>query len=77
MGKGESLETLEQPTLFHSFKKHLLSGCQALRPKDAKDPLILSAAMEAGQRDQHPGKGIKARGRPHISLQILMIFKPV
>lgn len=77
MGKGESLETLEQPTLFHSFKKHLLSACQALRSKYAKDPLTISAAMEAGQRDQHPSKGIKAQGRPHVSLQMLILFKPV
>lgn len=74
MGKGESLETLEQPTLFHSFKKHLLSACQALRPKDAKDPLTVSAAWRLGK-----GTSTLAKALRHEAghLQMLMIFKPI
>lgn len=55
----------------------MLATCQALRSKDGKDALTLSAPMEAWQRDQHPRKGVGAQGEPHISLKIFMVFKKV
>lgn len=50
---------------------------ECLHMRDVKDPLTLSASIEAWQRDRHPGKGVGAQWKPHISREIFVVVKKV